>query len=49
MRLAPIGVFALTARVVAKTGFDAAGPLLVLGGLRDRGPCRSMCSSRCRC
>jgi proton glutamate symport protein len=31
MRLAPIGVFALTARVVAKTGFDAAGPLLVFG------------------
>jgi Na+/H+-dicarboxylate symporter len=29
MRLAPIGVFALTARVVAKAGFDAAGPLLV--------------------
>lgn len=30
MRLAPIGVFALTARVVAKTGFHAAGPLLTL-------------------
>lgn len=29
MRLAPVGVFALTARVVAKAGFDAAGPLLV--------------------
>jgi Na+/H+-dicarboxylate symporter len=29
MRFAPIGVFALTARVIAKTGFDAAGPLLV--------------------
>lgn len=31
MRLAPVGVFALTARVVAKAGFDAAGPLLVFG------------------
>jgi len=31
MRLAPIGVFALTARVVAKAGFDAAGPMLVFG------------------
>lgn len=29
MRLAPVGVFALTARVVAKSGFDAAGPLLL--------------------
>jgi Na+/H+-dicarboxylate symporter len=38
MRLAPIGVFALAARTVAKTGFGAAGPLLlfsatVLAGL----------------
>jgi len=31
MRLAPVGVFALTARTVAKTGFDAAGPLLMFG------------------
>ncbi|HEV7716165.1 MAG TPA: dicarboxylate/amino acid:cation symporter, partial [Steroidobacteraceae bacterium] len=31
MRLAPIGVFGLTARVVAKAGFDAAGPILVFG------------------
>lgn len=31
MRLAPIGVFALTARVVAKAGFDAAGPMLMFG------------------
>jgi proton glutamate symport protein len=29
MLFAPIGVFGLVARVVAKTGFDAAGPLLV--------------------
>jgi len=29
MKFAPIGVFGLVARVVAKTGFDAAGPLLV--------------------
>ncbi len=29
MRLAPIGVFGLAARTVAKTGFDAAGPLLI--------------------
>jgi proton glutamate symport protein len=29
MRLAPIGVFGLAARTVAKTGFDAAGPLLL--------------------
>jgi Na+/H+-dicarboxylate symporter len=28
MRCAPLGVFALAARVVAKTGLDAAGPLL---------------------
>ena len=28
MLFAPIGVFGLVARVVAKTGFDAAGPLL---------------------
>jgi Na+/H+-dicarboxylate symporter len=28
MRFAPIGVFGLVARVVAKTGFDAAGPLV---------------------
>jgi proton glutamate symport protein len=38
MLLAPIGVFGLTARIVARTGFDAAGPLLlfaacVVGGL----------------
>ena len=38
MKFAPIGVFGLTARTVAKTGFDAAGPLLmfsatVLAGL----------------
>jgi len=38
MRLAPIGVFGLAARTVAKTGFGAAGPLLlfsatVLAGL----------------
>ena len=38
MQLAPIGVFGLAARTVAKTGFDAAGPLLlfsatVLAGL----------------
>jgi proton glutamate symport protein len=32
MRLAPIGVFGLAARVVAKTGFGAAGPLLVFSG-----------------
>ena len=29
MKFAPIGVFGLVARVVAKTGFDAAEPLLV--------------------
>jgi Na+/H+-dicarboxylate symporter len=29
MSFAPIGVFGLVARTVAKTGFDAAGPLLV--------------------
>jgi Na+/H+-dicarboxylate symporter len=38
MRLAPLGVFGLAARTVAKAGFDAAEPLLlfsatVLGGL----------------
>jgi Na+/H+-dicarboxylate symporter len=32
MRLAPLGVLGLTARVVARTGFGAAGPLLVFGG-----------------
>jgi proton glutamate symport protein len=32
MRLAPFGVFALTTRVVAKTGFAGAGPLLAFGG-----------------
>jgi Na+/H+-dicarboxylate symporters len=32
MRLAPFGVFALTARVVAKAGFSAAGPILIFGG-----------------
>ena len=31
MMLAPIGVFALTARVVAKAGISAAGPILVFG------------------
>jgi proton glutamate symport protein len=31
MRLAPIGVFALTARTVAISGFDAAGPILIFG------------------
>jgi proton glutamate symport protein len=31
MRLAPVGVFGLTARVVAHTGFAAAGPLLTFG------------------
>jgi proton glutamate symport protein len=38
MKLAPVGVFGLTARMVARTGFEAAGPLLmfsatVLAGL----------------
>lgn len=33
MLFAPIGVFGLVARVVAKTGFDAAGPLLVFTGV----------------
>ncbi|MBT8421775.1 MAG: dicarboxylate/amino acid:cation symporter, partial [Gammaproteobacteria bacterium] len=32
MLFAPIGVFALVARVVARTGFDAAGPLLLFAG-----------------
>lgn len=32
MRLAPIGVFGLVAGVVAKTGFDALGPLAVFAG-----------------
>ena len=32
MRLAPIGVFALVAGVVAKTGFGALGPLTVFAG-----------------
>lgn len=31
MRLAPVGVFALTARTVAISGFDAAGPILTFG------------------
>lgn len=31
MRLAPIGVFGLTARAVAKSGFGAAGPILAFG------------------
>jgi Na+/H+-dicarboxylate symporter len=31
MHLAPIGVFGLTARVVARTGFASAGPLLLFG------------------
>jgi proton glutamate symport protein len=33
MRFAPIGVFGLVARVVAKTGFDAAAPLLTFAGV----------------
>ncbi|MFM1886558.1 MAG: hypothetical protein RL026_1715 [Pseudomonadota bacterium] len=32
MLLAPVGVFGLTARTVARTGLDAAGPLLTFGG-----------------
>ena len=32
MMLAPVGVFALTARVVAKAGISAAGPIFVFGG-----------------
>ncbi len=32
MMLAPIGVFALTARVVAKAGISAAGPIFIFGG-----------------
>jgi proton glutamate symport protein len=32
MMLAPIGVFALTARVVAKAGIAAAGPIFIFGG-----------------
>lgn len=32
MKFAPIGVFALVARTVARTGFEAAGPLLVFAG-----------------
>jgi Na+/H+-dicarboxylate symporter len=31
MHLAPIGVFGLTARVVARTGFASAGPILLFG------------------
>jgi len=31
MLLAPVGVFGLTARVVARTGFASAGPLLLFG------------------
>ncbi|MEY4760169.1 MAG: hypothetical protein RLZZ200_25 [Pseudomonadota bacterium] len=31
MKLAPLGVFGLTARVVARTGFASAGPLLLFG------------------
>lgn len=33
MKFAPIGVFGLVARVVAKTGFDAARPLLVFAAV----------------
>jgi len=33
MLFAPIGVFGLVARVVAKTGFDAAAPLLMFSGV----------------
>jgi Na+/H+-dicarboxylate symporter len=33
MLFAPLGVFGLVARVVAKTGFDAAEPLLVFSGV----------------
>jgi len=33
MLFAPIGVFALVARVVARTGFDAAAPLLMFAGV----------------
>jgi len=33
MLFAPIGVFALVARVVARTGFEAAGPLLLFSGV----------------
>jgi Na+/H+-dicarboxylate symporter len=33
MLFAPLGVFALVARVVARTGFDAARPLLVFAGV----------------
>jgi len=33
MLFAPIGVFGLVARVVAKTGFDAAAPLLMFTGV----------------
>ena len=48
MKLAPIGVFALIAKVVAISGFEGAGPLLlfagcVLGWARD-----CLVSSRCR-
>jgi proton glutamate symport protein len=32
MQLAPIGVFALIAKVVAISGFEGAGPLLLFGG-----------------
>jgi Na+/H+-dicarboxylate symporter len=31
MRLAPVGVFALTARVIARAGLHAAGPILTFG------------------
>jgi Na+/H+-dicarboxylate symporter len=31
MRLAPVGIFGLTARVVAKSGVHAAGPILAFG------------------
>jgi Na+/H+-dicarboxylate symporter len=32
MTLAPVGIFGLTARVVAKSGVHAAGPILAFGG-----------------
>ena len=32
MKLAPIGVFALIAKVVAISGFEGAGPLLLFAG-----------------
>ena len=48
MQIAPIGVFGLIAKVVAISGFEGAGPLLLVRRMRGRRACAVRFRRRCR-